>query len=485
MKNIKKPLLALILALLLVACSDASESKVNSNTANANVVSADAANLATQNSSNITVSVDGKTTTIAAVELYGEILVPLCDVAQGISGTEKQFDVQIDNSERAVKLLSNQEYTRTGKEFTPFEENNQLSSYPLSVYLDDRRIDFSIYTLDQTHYVSLTELAGLFDLHISGLYPEFMINTKEKHGENIAYDQIAHWAVFDENPDKPVDIFFVYPTAWVSPDPVNQKVVAIDDPGMLAGAQNFIYRTIGVFESGNVYAPYYRQFDAGVIFSLKEEERNILVRDIVRDVTAAFDYYIQNVNNDRPFILAGHSQGSLMLTYLLNDYMKEHPEVQERMIAAYAVGISVTESYMENNPKLKFAENATDTGVIISWNTQADSEDVPDLVNPLLEPGVLAINPINWKRDGTYAAVSENLGSSKMNPDGSYSKVMGLADARVDEELGALICKSIDPEENHPWDLFPLGCYHPNDYDLYYYSIQQNVNDRIDAFLNK
>ena len=35
------------------------------------------------------------------------------------------------------------------------------------------------------------------------------------------------------------------------------------------------------------------------------------------DITAALDYYFENYNGGRPFIIAGHSQGSAMVLLLL------------------------------------------------------------------------------------------------------------------------------------------------------------------------
>ena len=49
------------------------------------------------------------------------------------------------------------------------------------------------------------------------------------------------------------------------------------------------------------------------------------------DVREAFRYYIENLNEGRPFVLAGFSQGAQALVELL----KELPEsLHERMVAA-------------------------------------------------------------------------------------------------------------------------------------------------------
>ena len=75
-----------------------------------------------------------------------------------------------------------------------------------------------------------------------------------------------------------------------------------------------------------------------------------------QDVFAALDYYFENLNDGRPFILAGHSQGSAIQSLVLAEYMKAHPEYLERMVAAYVIGYSITGDYLKANPHLKFAE---------------------------------------------------------------------------------------------------------------------------------
>jgi len=63
------------------------------------------------------------------------------------------------------------------------------------------------------------------------------------------------------------------------------------------------------------------------------------------------------LNQGRPFILAGHSQGAATLIALLENYMTKHPEALERMIAAYPIGFAVTKDWLAKTG-LKFAEGA-------------------------------------------------------------------------------------------------------------------------------
>ena len=58
-----------------------------------------------------------------------------------------------------------------------------------------------------------------------------------------------------------------------------------------------------------------------------------------------------------------------MLLYIMSDYLRDNPEVQESMVAAYVIGFSVTQEYLDANPHLQFAQGAGELGTIISWNT--------------------------------------------------------------------------------------------------------------------
>jgi hypothetical protein len=194
------------------------------------------------------------------------------------------------------------------------------------------------------------------------------------------------------------------------------------------------------------------------------------------DIYSALDYYFQNKNNGKPFVLAGHSQGSVWLSVILQDYMKKHPEYLERMVAAYAIGWSITRDYLAKNPHLKFATGATDTGVIISYNTEGES----NINNVVMIPDAVAINPINWKTDETYASESENLGS--LNNDTLEITSPGLADARLDLKRGVVITTAEKNGFPYNTTFGPKG-YHSQDFALYYENLRQNVADRINAYL--
>jgi hypothetical protein len=304
------------------------------------------------------------------------------------------------------------------------------------------------------------------------------------------YSQSSHWLKLPATVDKSVDVFYLYPTAWSNSDP-NPQICNIDDPSMLIMAPLALERQATAFETvGNVYAPYYRQDNNSSIDRL-----NIIAGIPTLDAIAAFDHYIRHFNNNRPFILAGHSQGATVLSKLLAGYMKDHPDVYHRMVAAYVVGHPITDAYLSANPHLRFAIGPDDTGVIISWNTEAP---VIGGTNPVLY-GLAGrvINPLTWTTEETLVDDRHNLGSILLNSNGSVVKdasgnfvlMTPAADAQIDKTKGVLMCSTVDaniwspgPSPQDP-GAFPKGVYHAFDIPFYYYNLRENAQNRVNRYL--
>lgn len=301
------------------------------------------------------------------------------------------------------------------------------------------------------------------------------------------YSVLTHWLSLPVS-SKKADVFYVYPTVWYKTSAYHPNVCAVDYPDMMLGAQNaFAWQATAFEAAGNVYAPFYRQLETGYIIPFSEDKRWEHIREYpLKDVTAAFEYYLEHFNNGRPFILAGHSQGTMVLLALLSDYMSVHPEVYQRMIAAYVIGYPVTDSLMRANPHLKFAQGPDDIGVIISYNTQ--SPKIKQGENPVVAYNIgKVINPISWSRDTSEVPASESLGTLSEDPmTGQNVKVMNVADARIDLTQGVLICSSVKDSDMFMLSkVMPLGVYHNFDYPFYYFNIQENAIRRVNKFLGK
>lgn len=298
----------------------------------------------------------------------------------------------------------------------------------------------------------------------------------------IDYSDPARWLNVSSG-DMPVDVIYLYPTAW-QPAAAGGMYSAIDEANMIAGANAVYERQATAFESvANVYAPYYRQMNINKTLGAgmtTDELEQVIGQVPARDVMEALDYYFANYNDGRPFILAGHSQGTQVMMVAMTEYFQQHPELQERMVAAYLIGYTVTDEFLGKG-NFNFAAGADDTGVVISWNTEA-----PGVTgNPVVTPGALVINPLNWKTNGTYAGLDENLGSFMLDANGTYALLPGMADAFIDPDRGTLLT-NVDPSSVDALPApFPAGSFHGYDYQFYYANIMANALHRSLVYLNR
>lgn len=165
------------------------------------------------------------------------------------------------------------------------------------------------------------------------------------------------------------------------------------------------------------------------------------------------------------------------------------------MIAAYVIGFSITTDDLEVNPALKFAEGEDDTGVIVSYNLEGPENKNEE--NAVVLENAISINPLNWKRDDTYASASENKGDRiPITEPGSIAAKdfnehkPGLADAHIDLERGVVVCTTLADEYVTPFapgvpNVFGPASLHLSDYPAYWDNIRENVQTRIDAFFKK
>lgn len=142
----------------------------------------------------------------------------------------------------------------------------------------------------------------------------------------------------------------------------------------------------------NYYAPYYRQCSLQSFGSdsLMAARYPIALDDVRR----AFKHYLSHYNQGRPFILAGYSQGAMIMLQLLQE-MDE--ATFQRLIAAYAIGVSISKEQLASQHIIP-ATGADDTGVTICYNSVRDARNA---VSRIGENNVVAINPVNWRTDAT------------------------------------------------------------------------------------
>ncbi len=310
---------------------------------------------------------------------------------------------------------------------------------------------------------------------------------KEFVGTSSDYANIDNWMFYPTSHEHEADVLWFYPTSYK--DAAGTQIGTIADTGMRNAAQT-AYKAMGsVFEGvADVYVPYYRQVNGSFFSKMSAEEIEAEGwKEPRTDLYGALDYYFQNVNKGRPFILAGHSQGSSMLDIIMREYFKINGDLLDRLVAVYMLGCSLTQGLLDENALLKAATGADDTGVIVSWNTEGAGNSACG-ATLIVREGAICINPLNWKTDNTHAGMELNKGSWLPDASGAYSLQPGIADAAIDLKRGAVVCATV-PSALYASDaslspLFGPDSYHSYDYGFYYANIRENARLRVEKWLS-
>ena len=277
------------------------------------------------------------------------------------------------------------------------------------------------------------------------------------------YGAVARSAVAK---DAPIDCFYVYPT--VSRD---QGLNSDLNPG--SEERGATEAQFARFSSAcRTFAPIYRQMTVSAIvaFTTGGDIRQPLAL-AYRDVAAAWHNYLATRNGGRPFVLIGHSQGSLMLQMLIANEIEKDLTLAARMRLAILPGFDllVPQGKLVGGTfkKTPLCNSPGETGCVISW-TSFREKNVPPagaLFGIAEQPGMTigCVNPAlpgsrAWVRLDSYWYARSSYPvpggpiqwSSEGAPTTPYVRTPGLVSAKciVDGQRGYLwIRTNADPKD--------------------------------------
>lgn len=294
------------------------------------------------------------------------------------------------------------------------------------------------------------------------------------------YSESSNWVYLEDDVnDKPADVFFICPTVYGGE--VGTYNMSLNDAETKESFLGAVNMEKGIYDGEcRFFAPYYRQAALNV-YEMDLADREKYLEIGYEDIKQAFEYYMEHYNDGQPVVLAGFSQGADLCIRLLKDCFADD-DTNKLLVVCYAIGWRITEEEMQEYSHLRFAEGESDTGVIVSFNSEA--ENVTDSLMIPEGTKTLAINPLNWETDKTPADRSLNKGACFTDYSGQIvTEIPQLTGAYIDETRGAL--KVIDvTEEDYPAGLSILdeGVYHLYDYQFFYRNLQDNVAVRVDEY---
>ena len=279
-----------------------------------------------------------------------------------------------------------------------------------------------------------------------------------------SYDDPTQWFIRDRGAC--ADIFYVISTEtgdhMIGSDTCHYADTYDD---YLRGRMEHEMIAVDSFYSGplNYFSPYYRQ----VSMESWETEETAMSRIplALHDVSRSWDYYISHLNQGRPFILAGFSQGA----HAIMDIMTHMPDsISQRLIATYVIGYRVTQEDLDNCPIIRPAQGADDTGVTICFNSVRSPESAITVVSG---DNQLCINPVNWRTDTVstpfilYGKRGNDTLTVHCDPDSRLLIVDGYKNPYVMPVIGK------------------PGNYHHMELKFYYPYIRQNMSDRVWTYM--
>jgi hypothetical protein len=320
------------------------------------------------------------------------------------------------------------------------------------------------------------------------------------------YSQPSSWAALAEREDSvdvlvpvggmeqqtraAVDVFFIHPTTYFGTANWNQP---LDDARVNQLTDMFVMRgQAAAFNSCcRIYAPRYRQ---ATIYSFIDNSGSgqAALAIAYSDVERAFDYFLQHYSQDRPFILAAHSQGSVHLRALLEKRITGTP-LRNRLVAAYPIGFSLDAQQLAKSvPDVPVCQSAEQTGCMVSWNAVGpQAKSFTDTRNNI------CVNPLTWKTDGAPAVAALNLGG--VSYAGKFAGTLAdlkelpqdFIDAKPVVEAGVADAQCVDGmllvREIHSthYSSRPMGRdnYHIYDYHLFAMNLRKNAELRAARYL--
>jgi hypothetical protein len=308
-------------------------------------------------------------------------------------------------------------------------------------------------------------------------------SNKKIQSTGVDYSKKDNWVFHENDVDgKDADIFVVCSTA-IEGDDTHFNMDLADEE------MRTMFKMTTALESGTygdkvrVFAPYYRQIGLSACY-LSEGDREKYFDIGFKDVQDAFEYYMEHYNNGRPFILAGYSQGAQVCLKLMKENMKEKAR-QDLLVACYAIGWKITDEDLEDYPQIKMATGETDTGVVVSYDCEAESVKSSFIIPEGVK--VHSINPLNWKTDSTPADKSLHKGACIADENCNIvQEIDHFTGCYIDETRGSLKVTDVPIEEfSLDIDIFGKGDYHWFDLQFFYNNIKENVSKRIDAYMKQ
>ena len=259
-----------------------------------------------------------------------------------------------------------------------------------------------------------------------------------------------------------------------------------------------------------IFAPHYRQATFYSFLKGSRDGRRAL-ESAYEDVRTAFLYYMEHLNQGRPFFLVSHSQGTLHATRLLEEVIDPAPYAQ-RLVAAYLPGFRFPLRKALNLQQISICSDPKAINCLIAWDCYLEGQYPHSLLNRtehyyegiwkrISGKPVVGVNPLRWDRSPEPASRELNKGAVTVKfedrpisaAEFSGTEVLGIKATGLSAPFAAEVGTRLREDGilyiTRPVHgifrrmVLPGNNYHNYDYALFYLDIRQNAIDRLAAYL--
>lgn len=308
--------------------------------------------------------------------------------------------------------------------------------------------------------------------------------------------------------DPEIDVFFVHSTGYVGPGGWNSNMDA--ENSEIQSTEYMLTSMASIFNGCcNIYAPHYREAHLAS-FGAEDTESSFAALDLAyQDIEAAFDYFLENYNQGRPFMIVSHSQGSLHSLRLLENKI-DGKALSARLVAAYTLGYWLPMDKFERGfEALQLCETPDQTGCLVSFDSFGEGGQLDGQSRQWYKTGweiidnkhIACVNPMSWLTNTDRVAATEHTGAmpvefmrtfyymlTAQNPNYKFTELPSLTNqltwAQCGENGELFVQEQLEgPFSNH-FDN-PNKSYHLLDFSLFYGNIRSNAILRAEAFMQK
>ena len=375
-------------------------------------------------------------------------------------------------------------------------EPQELLEQPIST-VDYRTLDNWVFHPDQT-----INFLAEYDLDIG-------IVDKDLQLEGSI--QIENKAKMDTG----VDVFFVHPTLLENA-PSEAMVIPIEDQPITRIDLTVLAQGGQLAKYGRFFAPHYRQ-STGATYLQSDLDKTLQAEVIMQsysDVKAAFLDYLARYNNGNKIILAGHSQGSYLLSMLVRDLFDEDVEMQDKLVTAALGGMGhvyarTGEDRGGQFRNIPLCQESEEFGCVQSWRSYEEGQAYGDLRTtlPMFNPELVRYGVFYREADlntdrflmdeseitqnqdyvryiALSANVSEDHGFNFVAHDNLYlARIRRDSDTEIglnityQPEMGDQRIDDLAIERSDP--LFNFWGYHTKDYATYLWPLLEQIDAKL------